>query len=141
MKDLARKQVRDRGEPDVRMRPNVRAGAGRHVDRPHVIEEDERADQTALRRRQHATDHEATPEITRAGVEHEFEHVGNRTFTHARELTRNSHARHAELLRPPRLRDASRLRGLRRSHGLHTGRIRVGRAQRPGKVAQRGLER
>ena len=61
MHDLAREQIRDRRQADVRMRPHVDAPRQVRSDlhRPHVIEEHERADHAALRPRQHAPDLEA----------------------------------------------------------------------------------
>src|SRR4051794_36933636 len=37
--ELALEQVRERGEPDVRMRPHVDAGTRQQCARPHVVEE------------------------------------------------------------------------------------------------------
>ena len=61
MHDLAVEQVGDGREPDVRMRPHVDCArdARREIDRAHVIEEHERSDHSARRRRQHASDLEA----------------------------------------------------------------------------------
>ena len=47
MHDLAAKEIGDRRQPDVRMRPHVDAVAGDELGRPHLIEENERADQRA----------------------------------------------------------------------------------------------
>ena len=59
--DLAREQIRDRRQSDVRMRPNVDAPRQirNHLLGPHVIEEHERADHAALRPGQHAPHLEA----------------------------------------------------------------------------------
>jgi hypothetical protein len=67
MHDLAREQVRDGREPDVRMRAHVHGlrDAGWEGHRPDVIEEDERADHVAAREGQHAADFEAA-EVTAA---------------------------------------------------------------------------
>src|SRR6185437_1074819 len=69
MDDLALEEIGDRGKPDVRMRPHIDAVPRRKCGRPHVIEEDERADQLARRCGQHAADGEAA-EVARAGVDH-----------------------------------------------------------------------
>ena len=50
MDDLALEQVGHRREADVRVRPHVHARARRQLDRPHVVEEDERPDQPLLAR-------------------------------------------------------------------------------------------
>ena len=54
MHDLAIEQVGDGGEPDVRMRAHVDAGADEKLGGPHLVEEDEGADHLAPRRRQRA---------------------------------------------------------------------------------------
>ena len=69
MDDLALEEIRDRRKPDVRMRAHIDAATGRKSGRPHVIEEDEGADQLARRRGQHAADGEAA-EVARAGGDH-----------------------------------------------------------------------
>ncbi len=52
-------QVGHGGQADMRMRTHVDALAGGEIDRPHVIEEDERPDRLPRGRRQHALDREA----------------------------------------------------------------------------------
>jgi hypothetical protein len=47
------------------MRPDVVMRAGGDVDRPEVVEEDERADGAAVGRGQEATHHEAAAEVAR----------------------------------------------------------------------------
>src|SRR5690606_32057995 len=66
MHDLAFEQVRDRCEPDVRMRPHVDVARNTRFERDwaHVIEEDEGADHPAGGKRQHATDFEAAKAAT-----------------------------------------------------------------------------
>ncbi len=54
--DLAFEKVRDRREPDVRMRAHGDTVARRKHGGPHVIEEHERPDHAPFRRRQHAAD-------------------------------------------------------------------------------------
>src|SRR5262249_7098211 len=66
--DLAVEEVGHRRERDVRMRTHVDAGAGREVDRPHVVEEDERADRATRGRGKHAPDGEAA-EVARPRVD------------------------------------------------------------------------
>ena len=85
--DLAREQVRDRRQADVRMRTHVdppRQVRGK-LHRTHVIEEDERADHAALRPRQHAPDLEAA-QIAATRFDHQLDRgVG----THGASLTRS----------------------------------------------------
>ena len=45
-------QIRDRGQPDMRMRPHIDAAASPEFDRPHMIQEHERPHGALLRRRQ-----------------------------------------------------------------------------------------
>src|SRR4029434_8734295 len=59
MHDAALEEIGDGGEADMRMRAHVDAAAGRELDRAELVEEDERPDHTALRRRQHALHGEA----------------------------------------------------------------------------------
>ncbi len=59
MYDLAVEKVSDGGKADVRMRPHVDAVAGAEHRRSEMVEEDERADHAALRRRQCAMHLEA----------------------------------------------------------------------------------
>ena len=70
MHDLAREQVGDRREADVRMRPHVDGfrEPRREVFGPDVIEEDERPDHVPPRERQYAADFEAA-EIAAALVD------------------------------------------------------------------------
>ena len=65
MHDRALEEVGERRQADVRMRPDVVVGAGGDVDRPEVVEEDERADGAPVRRGQQAAHHEAAAEIAR----------------------------------------------------------------------------
>src|SRR6185312_10730117 len=69
MHDLALEQVGDGGEPDMRVRPHVHAGAAGEYRRTEMIEEDERPDHAALRRRQRAM-HLEFAEIDRARHDH-----------------------------------------------------------------------
>ena len=50
----------------MRVRAHVDAAAGRELDRTELVEEDERADHAARRRRQHALHREAVAEIAGA---------------------------------------------------------------------------
>jgi hypothetical protein len=67
MDDFTREEIGDGGEADMRVRANVDAAAGRELDRAELVEEDERADHAALRRRQHALHREAVAEVAGAG--------------------------------------------------------------------------
>ena len=74
MHDLAREQIRDRRQADVRMRTHVdppRQIRG-ELHRTHVIEEHERADHAALRPRQHAPDLEAA-QIAATRFDHQLD--------------------------------------------------------------------
>src|SRR5262249_19297683 len=62
-------QVRDRREPDVRVRAHVHALAGREIDRAEVVEEDERPDHLVRVPRQNAAHHEAVAEIANVRAE------------------------------------------------------------------------
>ena len=75
MHDLAFEQVRKRRKADMRMRPHVHAArnAGRHVERPEMVEEHERADAAALRERQNAPDGKPA-EIAAACFDDEIDH-------------------------------------------------------------------
>jgi hypothetical protein len=66
MDDAALEEIGDGGEADMRMRAHVEAAAGRQLDRPELIEEDEGADHAPLRHWQHAPHREAVAEIARA---------------------------------------------------------------------------
>ena len=57
-------QVGDGREADVRMRQHVDAAAGRQHGRPHLVEEDERADEAGARG-QHAA-HDEVADVFRA---------------------------------------------------------------------------
>ena len=65
MHDRALEQVGERRQADVRMRPDVVVRAGRDVDRPEVVEEDERPDGAPVGRGQQAAHHEAAAEVAR----------------------------------------------------------------------------
>ena len=52
VQDLSLDHPGDGGEPDMRVRPHVDAGAGQELRRPHLVEEHERPDHPPLRRRQ-----------------------------------------------------------------------------------------
>ena len=75
MHELAREEIRERCEADVRMGTDVHGlrNASRKVDRSHVIEEHEWADHPALRKGQHAPDFEAT-EVATTLFDHEVDH-------------------------------------------------------------------
>src|SRR6185312_5782605 len=59
MHDLALEEISDGREPDVRMGSYIDAPSGWEIGGAHVIEEDERADEPAHRRRQHTAHFEA----------------------------------------------------------------------------------
>ena len=65
MHDRAVEQVGERRQADVRMRPDVVVGAGLDVDRPEVVEEDERPDRAPGGRGQQAAHHQAAAEVAR----------------------------------------------------------------------------
>ena len=65
MHDRAVEQVGQRRQADVRMRPDVVVGAGLDVDRPEVVEEDERADRAPGGGREQAAHHQAAAEVAR----------------------------------------------------------------------------
>ena len=65
MEDLALEQIGDGRQPDVGMRAHVDAAGQQELGRPHLVEEDERADHLPRRRRQRAPHLEAA-EIARA---------------------------------------------------------------------------
>src|SRR5690606_33694837 len=75
MHDLAREEVRDRRQTDVRMRTDIDVARDPRLEdeRPHVIEEDERTDHSPPRVRQHPADVEPSeaPLPTR---DHELDH-------------------------------------------------------------------
>ena len=93
--DLAVEQERHGGEPDMGMRPHVDALAGAELDRPEMIEEDERADHAALDVGQRAADREAA-EIDAARHDHEIDGVGGRRVAGGR--IRVGRETHGELL-------------------------------------------
>ena len=68
MHDLAIEQVGDGGEPDVRMRAHVDAGADEKLGGAHLVEEDEGADHLAACRGQR-TAHREAAEV--AGARHD----------------------------------------------------------------------
>jgi hypothetical protein len=72
MDDLAREQIGDRGEPDVRVRAHVDALAEQELRGPHLVEEDERPDHLAARRGQGPAHLEAA-EIARPGQDHRLD--------------------------------------------------------------------
>jgi len=61
--DRALEQVGQRRQADVGVRPHVVVRAGRNVDRPEVVEEDERADGAPVRGRKQPAHHEAAAEV------------------------------------------------------------------------------
>ncbi len=84
MQDLAVEQIGDRGEPDVRMRAHVDALAGQELGRPHLVEEDERADH--LPRRDGSARRTSKPPRSRArghdhGLERRIRCVAHRGFS------------------------------------------------------------
>jgi len=69
MHDLAVEQIGQRGEPDMRMRPHVEAGAGGEYGGTEMIEEHERTDGAAGRMRQRAPNAESA-EVDAARHDH-----------------------------------------------------------------------
>ena len=67
--DLAGKQERHGGEPDMRMRAHVEPLAAAELDRAHLVEKDEGSDHAALRRGQGAA-HLKAAEVARARHDH-----------------------------------------------------------------------
>jgi len=63
--DGALEEIGERRQADVRMRPDVVVRARLDVDRPEVVEEDERPDRTPRRRREQAANHQAAAEVAR----------------------------------------------------------------------------
>src|SRR5690606_41886476 len=81
MHDLAGEEVRDRRQPDMRVRTDIDVARNSRLedDRAHVIEEDERADHPALRERQHPADVEA-PETALPACDDDLDHDANPRF-------------------------------------------------------------
>jgi len=69
---FAVEKVRDGSEVDVRMWSDINTLSGTELDRPHVVEENKRADHLPHPRRQHAANLETT-EIAGAGHNHCFD--------------------------------------------------------------------
>ena len=63
MHDRALEEIGERRQADVRVRADVVMGAGRHVERPEVVEEDEGPDRAAVGLRQQAPHDEAAAEV------------------------------------------------------------------------------
>ena len=74
MPDLAVEQIGDGRKPDMRMRAHVERLAGAQDRRAHAVEEDERADQPALGRRQRAAHLEAA-NVLGVGDHHQLDGV------------------------------------------------------------------
>ena len=76
MQDLALEEIGDGGQPDVRMPAHVDAASGRELDRPHLVEEDERTNELAFGCGQHASYREAA-QIAAAALEDAFDLAGH----------------------------------------------------------------
>src|SRR5271165_1163638 len=74
MLELAAKEIADRRKPDVRMRAQVDALAADELGRPHLIEENERADQPPVRRGKRAAHLEAA-DVARTRNDQRFDRV------------------------------------------------------------------
>ena len=76
MRDFSAEEIADGGEADMRVRPDVGLAElfGRQVQRPGMVEEDERPDHAPLAERQDAADGKATAEIGASRVDDEIEH-------------------------------------------------------------------
>src|SRR5882757_830939 len=83
---LAFEQVGQRGQADMRMRTHVLSLPGTKHRRSEVVEEDERTDHPALRRRQRATNLEAVAQISNRRKDHLLHH-------HVSCCARNRHCR------------------------------------------------
>ena len=73
MHDLALEQIGHGGEADMRMRPDIEAGARREDRRTHMVEEHERAERAALGERQHAAHLEPVAEIAGTRLDRHLE--------------------------------------------------------------------
>ena len=75
MDDLAREEIGDRGKPDMRMWQDIRFArqAFGQIDRPHVIEENERSHHTPFPKRQNAPDREIS-DVALPLINDEFDH-------------------------------------------------------------------
>src|ERR1700747_2142366 len=69
---FAVKQICDGSEVDVRMWADINTLSDTKLDRPHMVEENERADHFPHPRRQHASNLE-TAKIAGAGHDHRFD--------------------------------------------------------------------
>ena len=77
MPDLAVEEIGDGRQPDMRMRPDVERLVGAQDRRTHAVEEDERADQPALRGRQRAAHLEAA-DVLGVGDHHQLDGVAGK---------------------------------------------------------------
>src|SRR5260370_17094334 len=75
MHHAAVEQIGDGGEPDVRARTHVEPLPCQELNRPHLIEEDERTDHLALAVRERASDREPIAAITPPRNSHERERL------------------------------------------------------------------
>ena len=79
MPHFALEQIGDRGEPDMRVRPHVDAVTDQEFGRPHLVEENERADHLFLCRRQRAAHFEAA-EIAGARHDHVLDGIAGKAI-------------------------------------------------------------
>jgi hypothetical protein len=77
MHDLAVEQEGDGGKPDMRMRPHIDTLPGAELDRPEMVEEDERPDHPPLDVRQR-TAHREAAKIDAARHDHEVDGIARR---------------------------------------------------------------
>ena len=75
--DGALEEIGQRRQADVRVRPHIVVGAGQHLERAEVVEEDERADRRARRGGQQPADAEATEIALVRGKSLQFGHAGS----------------------------------------------------------------
>ena len=68
-------QVGDGGKPDMRVRPHVEPLPGDELNRPHLVEEDERTDHLPFAVRQRAAHGEAVAQIAHARNDDELERI------------------------------------------------------------------
>ena len=87
MADAAIKQIGNGGEPDMRMRADIEALPEQKFRRPHLIEEDERADHFAPHRGKRAAHFEAA-NIAGARHNHLFNGITSESVTGQRIIMR-----------------------------------------------------
>jgi hypothetical protein len=74
MHNLALEKIGHGGETDMRMRPDIEAGARREDGRTHMVEKNEGPERAALGEGQHAAHLEPVAEIAGARLDRHLEH-------------------------------------------------------------------